>query len=106
MKQESLLKAVPAEKEKECRELEGTLERIVFHNPENGYIVFRLKLEGKDDSCTVVGTMASPQPGSNLLVKGRWISHPKFGRQFQMTEWVEQRPGNKRRYPPFSASGC
>ena len=106
MKQESLLKAVPAEKEKECRELEGTLERIVFHNPENGYIVFRLKLEGKDDSCTVVGTMASPQPGSNLLVKGRWISHPKFGRQFQMTEWVEQRPATSEGIRLFLASGC
>ncbi len=106
MKQESLLKAVPAEKEKECRELEGTLERIVFHNLENGYIVFRLKLEGKDDSCTVVGTMASPQPGSNLLVKGRWISHPKFGRQFQMTEWVEQRPATSEGIRLFLASGC
>ena len=78
MKQESLLQAVRTDKGEEAqnREMEGTLERIVFHNPENGYIVFRLKLDGKDDTCTVVGVMASPQPGASLSVRGRWISHP------------------------------
>ena len=88
MRQESLLRsAEPAEKQGAPNEVEldGTLERIVFHNPENGYIVFRLKIEGRDDNCTVVGTMASPQPGSGMSLKGHWISHPKFGRQFQMT---------------------
>ena len=44
-------------------ELQGTLERVVFHNEENGYTVFRVRPEGKDevDLVTVVGHMGSPQ---------------------------------------------
>ena len=30
-------------------ELQGTLERVVFHNEENGYTVFRVRPEGKDE---------------------------------------------------------
>ena len=46
-------------------ELQGTLERVVFHNEENGYTVFRVRPEGKDevDLVTVVGHMGSPQAG-------------------------------------------
>ncbi len=31
-------------------ELQGTLERVVFHNEENGYTVFRVRPEGKDEA--------------------------------------------------------
>ncbi len=108
MRQESLLQTARKEKNDpaQSHELEGTLERIVFHNPENGYIVFRLKIEGKDDVCTVVGVMASPHTGANLSVRGRWISHPKFGRQLQMTEWEERRPATTEGIRLFLASGC
>ena len=63
MRQESLLQTARKEKNDpaQSHELEGTLERIVFHNPENGYIVFRLKIEGKDDVCTV-GSWHLPTP--------------------------------------------
>lgn len=46
-------------------ELQGTLERVVFHNEENGYTVFRVRPEGKDevDLVTVVGHMGSPSGG-------------------------------------------
>ncbi len=87
-------------------ELEGSLERVVFHNPENGYTVFRLKVEGKDDLCTVVGSMASPQVGSSMVVRGRWTSHPKFGRQMQMETWEERQPATTEGIRLFLASGC
>ncbi|MCH5276329.1 MAG: ATP-dependent RecD-like DNA helicase [Desulfovibrionaceae bacterium] len=87
-------------------ELEGTLERVVFHNPENGYTVFRMRVEGKEDLSTVVGAMSSPQPGVNLRVRGHWISHPKFGRQMQMISWEEHRPATTEGIRLFLASGC
>ena len=51
----------------ETVELQGTLERVVFHNEENGYTVFRVRPEGKDevDLVTVVGHMGSPQAGAH-----------------------------------------
>ena len=73
-------------------EFSGTLERIVYHNEENGWTVFRLRMEEREDPVSVVGSMGSPQPGVRLRLKGRWISHPKFGRQIQMASWIEERP--------------
>ena len=87
-------------------EFEGTLERVVFHNPDNGYTVFRFQTEGREDPLTVVGTMLSPQAGSRLLVRGCWTRHPKFGRQFQMASWAEQRPSSTEGIRLFLASGC
>ena len=65
-------------------EFSGTLERVVFRNEENGWTVFRLRVEGREDPVAVVGSMSSAQPGVRLRVRGRWISHPRFGRQIQM----------------------
>ena len=95
-----------APEEEKLDELEGTLERVVFHNPENGYTVFRMRIEGEEDLATVVGAMSSPQPGSNLRVRGHWTSHPKFGRQMQMISWEEHRPATTEGIRLFLASGC
>ena len=69
-------------------ELQGTLERVVFHNEENGYTVFRVRPEGKDevDLVTVVGHMGSPQAGASLRIKGRWVNNARFGRQVHLEE--------------------
>ena len=66
------------------RTLRGTLERIVFHNEENGYTVMRMRVQSKADPVTVVGSMPSPQPGIGLTVTGVWVNDNRFGRQFKM----------------------
>ena len=38
-------------------EFSGTLERVIFHNAENGWTVFRLRVEGREDPVAVVGSM-------------------------------------------------
>lgn len=75
-------------------ELQGTLERVVFHNEENGYTVFRVRPEGKDevDLVTVVGHMGSPQAGASLRIKGRWVNNARFGRQVQMDSFESLLP--------------
>lgn len=52
-------------------EIRGTLERVVFHNDDNGYTVFRVRPDGKDeiDLVTATGYMGSPQIGASLLVR-------------------------------------
>ena len=65
-------------------ELSGSLDRVVFHNEENGYTVLRMKIPGTTDLTTVVGCMPNPQPGVGLSVTGRWATNARFGRQFQM----------------------
>ena len=87
-------------------EFSGTLERVVFHNEENGWTVFRLRVEGREDPVAVVGSLASPQVGVRLRIRGRWISHPKFGRQIQMESWAEELPATEEGIRLFLASGC
>ncbi|UCF27346.1 MAG: ATP-dependent RecD-like DNA helicase [Chloroflexota bacterium] len=76
--------------------LTGSVERITYYNPENGYSVIRLLPDqhpGADVSdgelATIVGNLPEVSPGEHLRLKGSWKNHPKHGRQFQ-TETCEQ----------------
>jgi exodeoxyribonuclease V alpha subunit len=74
--------------------LSGSLERITYYNPENGYSVLRLRPErstkagaaavGRDGLVTVTGNLPELSPGEHLRLSGRWTSHPKHGLQFQV----------------------
>ncbi|WP_431639298.1 RecD-like DNA helicase YrrC [Bilophila wadsworthia] len=88
-------------------ELQGTLERVVFHNEENGYTVFRVRPEGKDevDLVTVVGHMGSPQAGASLRIKGRWVNNARFGRQVQMDSFESLLPATAEGIKLYLASG-
>ncbi len=87
-------------------EIRGSIERIVFHNEENGYTIFRLRPENKLDLETLVGTMQSPQAGTQIKVRGRYTVHPKFGKQLQMESYIEERPSSVEGIRAFLASGC
>jgi exodeoxyribonuclease V alpha subunit len=76
--------------------LTGSVERITFYNPENGYSVIRLLPDqqpgidlSSDQLATVVGNLPEVSPGEHLRLKGSWKNHPKHGRQFQ-SETCEQ----------------
>ena len=84
----------------------GTMERVVFHNEENGWTVFRMKAEGREDLVTVVGAMDSPQQGMRLRVCGSWVNHARFGRQLQLEYWEEEMPATAEGIRLFLASGC
>jgi exodeoxyribonuclease V alpha subunit len=68
-------------------ELSGQIDRITFTNEENGYTIARVKISGRQDLVTVVGYLMSPAPGEMLTMKGEWVTHPKFGEQFKVTEY-------------------
>lgn len=73
--------------------LSGSVERITYFNPENGYTVLRLRPEvrsrqrlpgmSRDGLVTVIGNLPEISPGEHLRLKGRWDNHPKHGKQFQ-----------------------
>jgi len=76
--------------------LTGSVERITFYNPENGYSVVRLrpdhrKMPGlsREGLVTVVGNLPELSPGEHLRLSGSWANHPKHGMQFQ-SEYCEQ----------------
>ena len=73
--------------------LSGSVERITFYNPENGYTVLRLRPEVRarqhlpgqsaDGLVTVVGNLPELSPGEHLRLQGTWDTHPKHGQQFK-----------------------
>ena len=68
--------------------LQGTVCAVVYQNYENGYAVLKLRCQD-DQSVTVVGTVPLPAIGERLMVTGKWITHPSFGRQFE-AEFLER----------------
>jgi exodeoxyribonuclease V alpha subunit len=72
--------------------LSGSLERITFYNPENGYTVLRLRPDrqrglpglNREGLATVVGNLPELTPGEHLSLQGRWANHPQHGQQFNV----------------------
>ena len=50
--------------------LTGSVERITFHNAENGYCVLRAKVRGQRDLVTVIGHTAAIGAGEHIEVSG------------------------------------
>jgi exodeoxyribonuclease V alpha subunit len=63
--------------------LSGLIERVVFHNPETGFCVLKVKLAGQREPATVVGESAHAAPGEVLRAEGGWETSASFGRQFR-----------------------
>lgn len=89
----------------EAVEITGSVERIVFHNEENGYTVFRLMPEKGKDAVSVVGHMMHPRAGVQVRVTGRWVNNPRFGRQVRMDACEEVMPATTEGIRLYLSSG-
>ncbi len=64
--------------------ISGSVEKILFSNPENHYTVAQLVPEAgrRAEPVTIVGNLAALQVGETIRARGRWTNHKQFGRQF------------------------
>jgi exodeoxyribonuclease V alpha subunit len=86
----------------EC--LEGTVESIVYYNPDNGYTVCRFALED-GRQFTIIGTFPPLSPGEVLRVSGRWETNPRFGQQLRVENFVPILPSSVKGIEKFLSSG-
>jgi len=63
--------------------VKGVLSRITFQNPDNHYTVCKIRVPKIQTPITVVGHLAGVAQGESLTLTGKWISHPKYGDQFE-----------------------
>ena len=63
--------------------LAGLVERVTFHNPENGFCVLRTKARGHRDLVTVVGHAAMVGAGEWITASGEWVNDRTHGHQFK-----------------------
>ncbi len=71
--------------------LTGTVDRLLFKSTDTGYSVFVLQLNNQE-SATICCSVPDVNPGEHMSVKGSWVTHPKFGRQFQATTCTAHAP--------------
>lgn len=75
------MKPNPAETPTEV--LAGLVERVTFHNEDNGFAVLRVKARGKRDLITVVGHAAVIAAGEFIQASGEWNNDRQHGLQFR-----------------------
>jgi hypothetical protein len=63
--------------------LAGLVERVTFHNGENGFCVLRAKARGQRDLVTVVGHAATIAAGEWITASGEWVNDRTHGQQFK-----------------------
>ncbi len=68
----------------------GYVDHIIWRNEENGYTVLVLVHEKKELTC--VGNFSVIAQGENYEFRGEYIDHPTYGRQFQVSEYINKAP--------------
>jgi len=85
--------------------LEGALERITYANPETGYTIARIDAGHGPDLITAVGPLLGAQVGESLLMRGRWTSHPRYGKQFEVFSYTTVLPATVQGIQRYLGSG-
>ena len=63
--------------------LGGLVDRVTFHNSENGFCVLRVKARGQRDLITVIGHAAMISAGEFVQASGAWVNDRTHGVQFR-----------------------
>ena len=80
--------------------LTGTIERITYQSEETGYTVARVRPEpdackttenlagisARDGLLTVTGELAKLVPGERVEMRGYWVTHKQYGKQFKIVD--------------------
>src|SRR5271169_4288210 len=90
-----IMKTQPNPSDREV--LAGLVERVTYHNVENGFCVLRAKARGHRDIVTVVGHAATIAAGEWITASGEWVNDRTHGQQFKARFL--------RTSPPTSAEG-
>ncbi|GLZ05145.1 ATP-dependent RecD-like DNA helicase [Actinomadura sp. NBRC 104412] len=82
------------------------LERVTYANDDTGYTVARVATERTgSELLTVVGALLGAQVGESLRLTGRWRSHPKYGRQFEVESYTTVLPATVQGIRRYLGSG-
>ncbi len=52
--------------------LSGNIERVTYHNLENGFAVLKVNVRGRKDLVPVIGVVPSISVGEDITAKGFW----------------------------------
>ena len=85
--------------------LAGLVERVTFHNEENGFCVLRVKARGHKDLVTAIGHAATITAGEWLTASGTWHNDRTHGLQFRAKFLKTSAPSTLEGIEKYLASG-
>ena len=85
--------------------LSGLVERVTFHNPENGFCVLKVQVENHRDLICVIGTLPSVTPGEWITAQGSWQRDREHGLQMKARTLKTQPPTSLEGIEKYLGSG-
>ena len=86
-------------------ELKGQIERITYYNEESGYTIAKIRVPGRNDLVTVVGSLPGMSPGEVIKLQGEWQTHPRYGEQFKIFSYESIIPATVAGIERYLSSG-
>jgi exodeoxyribonuclease V alpha subunit len=85
--------------------LSGLVERVTYHNAENGFCVLRVKARGQRDLVAVVGHAAAINAGEFISATGWWTTDREHGLQFKAATVTTTQPTTLEGIEKYLGSG-
>ncbi len=85
--------------------LSGLVERVTYHNAENGFCVLRVKARGQRDLVAVVGHAAAINAGEFISATGWWTTDREHGVQFKAASITTTQPTTLEGIEKYLGSG-
>lgn len=84
--------------------VKGTVEEIIYTNPDNGYTV--CGIDSADEGLfTAVGYMPFISEGESVALSGNWTTHPDYGEQFKAEYYETVLPSDEEAILKYLGSG-
>ena len=85
--------------------LSGVVERVTFHNEENGFAVLQVKTPGRKELVSVVGHLPVVNAGEYIDARGTWRIDDRYGLQFRASYLRATPPATEEGVKRYLASG-
>lgn len=85
--------------------LRGLVERVVFHNEDNGYCILKVIPQGRQDTVGLIGKAPRVVAGEEFEAVGGWEPNRDFGPQFRADELKLRRPDSLNGIERYLGSG-
>lgn len=88
-------------------ELQGIINKIIFKKED--FLIGKLLGENGEET-TFKGSMLGIEKGEDIVLKGKWVNHPQYGSQLEVTRWERPIPKTKEKIIAYLSSsfvkGC
>src|SRR5660397_109414 len=86
--------------------LTGIIQRVTYHNQENGWTVLKVSpIDRPHELKTVTVHQVNVFAGATMEFEGEWVHHAKYGEQFKSQNTFERKPASASALEKYIGSG-